>query len=53
MSAAGRVASRFGNQDVAQVTSDIHSTGATADDLAGAARDLGLTEDEIAACQNR
>lgn len=50
MSAAGRVASRFGNEDVAQSTRDAHTAGATADDLAGAARDLGLTEDEIAEC---
>lgn len=53
MNAAGRVASRFGNQDIAQVASDVYSAGATADDLAAAARDLGLTEEEIAECQNR
>ncbi len=52
LSAAGRVASRLGNQDVARVTGDVHTAGATADDLAGAARDLGLTEDEIAECDN-
>jgi hypothetical protein len=52
LGAAGRVASRFGNQDVAQVASDIHGAGATADDVVAAARDLGLTEDEIAACDN-
>lgn len=52
LNAAGRVASRFGNQDVAQATSDVYTAGATADDLAGAARDLGLTEDEIAACDH-
>jgi hypothetical protein len=52
LGAAGRVASRFGNQDVAQVAGDIHGAGATADDVVAAARDLGLTEGEIAACNN-
>lgn len=52
LSAAARTASRFGNQDVGQIASDVHAAGATADDLAGAARDLGLTEDEIAECDN-
>lgn len=52
MSAAARTASRFGNQDVAQIAGDVHAASATADDLAGAARDLGLTEDEIAKCDN-
>jgi hypothetical protein len=31
---------------------DLYSAGVTADDLAAAARDLGLTEDEVAACSN-
>lgn len=52
LNAAARTASRFGNQDVGQIASDVHAAGATADDLAGAARDLGLTEDEIAECDN-
>ena len=51
LGAAGRVASRFGNQEIAQATSDIYAAGATADDLEAAAKDLGLTEDEIAACE--
>jgi hypothetical protein len=52
VSAAARTASRFGNQDVGRVARDVHAARATADDLAGAARDLGLTEEEIAACDN-
>jgi hypothetical protein len=52
LGAAGRVAARFGNQEVAQAAGDIYAAGATADDLEAAARDLGLTEDEIAACGN-
>lgn len=52
MSAVGRTASRLGVDGVGQVTSDVYGANATADDLASAARDLGLTEDDVAACQN-
>ena len=52
LSAVTRTAVDAGNYDIAQKTSDIYSASATADDLASAARDLGLTEDEVAACQN-
>ena len=52
-SAVARTASRFGaDQVVNQVTSDVNTANATAEDLASAAKDLGVTEDEIAACQN-
>lgn len=50
--AVTREASRAGNYDIAQTTSDIYSANATADDLSAAAKDLGLTEDDVAACQN-
>ncbi|MGB5410100.1 MAG: peptidoglycan-binding domain-containing protein [Woeseiaceae bacterium] len=52
LSAVTRTATNSGNYDLAQKTSDVYSASATADDLASAARDLGLTEDEIASCQN-
>jgi hypothetical protein len=52
LNAASRAAGMFGNQDVARAAGDVYAAGATADDLASAARDLGITEDEIAACQN-
>ena len=52
LSAVTRTATQQGNYDVARTTNDIYSASATADDLAAAAKDLGLTEDEIAACQN-
>jgi peptidoglycan hydrolase-like protein with peptidoglycan-binding domain len=52
LSAVTRTATQQGNYEVARTTSDIYSASATADDLAAAAKDLGLTEDEIAACQN-
>ena len=51
LGAVTRTAARGGNYEVARTAGDIYSATATADDLASAARDLGLTEDEIAACQ--
>ena len=47
-----RTAARVGNHDVGRAASDVYSANATADDLSAAAKDLGLTEDEVAACQN-
>ncbi len=52
MSAVSRTAMNSGDYDLARKTSDIYSASATADDLAAAAKDLGLTEDDIEACQN-
>lgn len=51
MSAVSRTASRMGNHDVSRTVGDVYSASQTADDLSAAARDLGVTEDEIAACQ--
>lgn len=52
VSAVTRTAGRMGNHDIARSAGDVYSANATADDLAAAAKDLGLTEDEVAACQN-
>jgi hypothetical protein len=52
MSAVSRTATQLGVNNVGKVTSDVYSANATAADLASAAKDLGLTEDDIAACQN-
>lgn len=52
LSAVSRTASGTGNYDIAETTTDIYSASATADDLSSAAKDLGLTEDDVAACQN-
>jgi hypothetical protein len=52
LGAAGRIAGRFGGDAVTQLIGDAQTTTATADDLAAVARDLGLTEDEIAACRS-
>lgn len=50
--AVSRTAGQNGNVELARSAQDVYSASATADDLASAARDLGLTEDEVAACQN-
>jgi hypothetical protein len=52
LSAVTRTAGQAGNYDLARATGNIYSATATADDLSAAAKDLGLTEDDIAACQN-
>lgn len=51
-SAASRVASRMGIGTVSGAIQDVYSANATAEDLSSAAKDLGLTEDEVAACRN-
>jgi len=52
LSGVSRLAGQSGNFDLMRTTNDIYQAGATADDFAQAAKDLGLTEDDIAACQN-
>jgi hypothetical protein len=52
MNAVARTAMRSGNHDFARTAGDVYHANATAEDLAAAARDLGLTEDEVAACAN-
>jgi len=52
LSAVTREAYRAGDYDLARTTNDIYSASATADDLSAAAEDLGLTEDDVAECQN-
>ncbi|MGE0623172.1 MAG: peptidoglycan-binding domain-containing protein [Pseudomonadales bacterium] len=52
MRGVGRMAGQLGNYDLARTTSDVYQAGATVEDFSQAAKDLGLTEDDIAACQN-
>lgn len=52
LGAVGRAASMLGETDIARTMNDLYAANATAADLADAARDLGLTEDEIAECGN-
>jgi hypothetical protein len=51
-----RVAGRHGGSDVAsdvaRVSADVYDANATAQDLSEAAEALGITEDDIAACEN-
>jgi hypothetical protein len=37
--------------DLARTTNEIYAASATIDDLTAAAKDLGLTEDDVTACQ--
>lgn len=54
--AVTRTASQFGNNDtsrqISRAASDVYSAGAIAGDLQSAAKDLGLTEDEVEQCRN-
>lgn len=52
LGAVGRAASMLGETDIARTMNDLYAANATAADLSDAARDLGLTEDEIAECGN-
>ena len=56
MRAATRTAGRLVGADVAhdisRTTRDVYDINATAEDLSSAAKDLGLTDDEIEQCRN-
>jgi hypothetical protein len=52
LSAATRVADRFGGAELSRATSDVYSADATAADISAAAKDLGLSEDAIEKCKN-
>lgn len=55
MRAVTRSATRFGGdagRDIADTTYDIYTVDATAQDLDSAAKDLGLTPDELEECRN-
>ena len=51
-SAIGRVASRAGNSDVSRTVGDADVAADAVGDVTEAARDLGITESEIEACNN-
>lgn len=40
------------DSDTTRTMHEVYNANATAEDLAAAAKDLGITEDEVAACQN-
>ena len=51
MNAVARTASRFGATDMARVSGDVYSANASAADVSAAAKDLGITEDDIERCR--
>ncbi len=51
LSAVSRTAFQGGNYDLARSVDDIYAANATDDDLAAAAKDLGLTEDDLEECR--
>ena len=56
LNAAARVGGRFGGSgvasDISRTAYDAYSVNATAEDISAAARDLGLSQDEIEQCRN-
>jgi hypothetical protein len=56
LSAVARTSAQVGggamSSDIYQSTNDIYNVNATAGDLSAAAKDLGLTEDEVEECRN-
>lgn len=56
LSAVSRTSSQFGGGglagDIARTSNEIYNVNATAEDLSAAAKDLGLTEDELEECRN-
>jgi hypothetical protein len=56
MSAVSKTANLLGKNkfvaDMAKTTNDIYEVNSTAQDYAQAAKDLGLTEEQVADCQN-
>jgi hypothetical protein len=52
VSAVARNAGRLGGEAITSVIGEAQNARATADDLSAAAKDLGLSEDDVAACQD-
>ena len=56
LSAVSRTSSQFGGGglagDIARTSNEIYSVNATAEDFSAAAKDLGLSEDELEECRN-
>ena len=52
LSSIGNTAFKYGDYDTAQTVSEVYSAGASASDIAQAAKDMGLTEQDVADCEN-
>jgi hypothetical protein len=50
--AISRTVSRYGIADLSRASTEIYNANATAKDVATAAKDLGLTEDDVASCRD-
>lgn len=51
-SAVGKSASLLGDDDLSKTVGDVSVASSTASDLTSAAKDLGLTEDDLQECEN-
>jgi len=52
LSAIGNTAFKYGDYDTAQTVSEVYNAEASASDIAQAAKDMGLTEQDVADCEN-
>ena len=52
LNAAARVSGRFGGPVASRTVYDVYTANATAADISAAAKDLGLSEDEVEQCRN-
>lgn len=52
LGAVTRGAAQFGGHEMAAIAGDAYGAAATAQDFSAAAKDLGLTEDEMEECRN-
>ena len=52
LSSIGNTALKYGDYDTAQTVGEIYSAEASASDIAQAAKDMGLTEQDVADCEN-
>lgn len=53
LSSISKAAGKYGNNELAKISTGIYEANATIDDLAVAARDLGISEAEIAECESQ
>jgi hypothetical protein len=49
-SSLSKTVAKYGNNEIAEVSSDLYEANATVEDLAATARDLGIADGEIAEC---
>ena len=52
LAAVSKTAVQYGGYDTAKTVSEVYTAGSSASDIAEAAKELGLTEQDIADCEN-